>query len=91
MSADGSQDNAAVSGPGEACRVSSIAREMAAFDALPPEVRAVLRNAAWNWSSQDILARWHRVAVHYGEAAATRAAVQAIRAAEPPGLGVRRR
>lgn len=60
---------------------ASAEAEMAAYDALPRELREALADAALGWSAVDVLARWRRAAARYGEARATRAGVKAVRAA----------
>ena len=64
---------------GAGAALSSAQLEMAAFDDLPAAVRDALNDAAFAWCAPDILARWRRAAMSYGEDRATRAALRAIR------------
>jgi hypothetical protein len=68
--------------------LASGSEEMAAFDALPAELRAALREAPEGWSAVNILARWRRAAAQHGEARATLAGLRVLREAAatvPPG------
>lgn len=73
----------AVAGAGPAVLASS-SEEMAAFDALPAELRAALRDAPEGWSAVNLLARWRRAAERHGEERATQAGLRVLREASPP-------
>jgi len=62
--------------------VGSVREKMEAFDRLPPELRAALREAVVNWCPGDLWLRWQACAVRYGEERATRRALRAIAAGE---------
>lgn len=55
--------------------------EMAAFDALPAELRHALAHAPMDWSSLDILARYRRARRRYPERRVIRAALALIASA----------
>lgn len=60
------------------------AAEMAAYDGLPPALRAALAEAPVCWSAVNILARWQRAAMVYGAPRATAAGLRVLREAELP-------
>jgi hypothetical protein len=63
--------------------LATAAAEMAAYDALPPPLRAALAEAVVAWSAVDVLSRWRRASTRYGVARATRVGVRRVLEARP--------
>ena len=61
---------------------STRSEEMAAFDALPRDLRDALNDGVSAWSAVNVLARWRRAASVYGERRATQAGVAMLKAAD---------
>lgn len=73
--------NGHVEARGGAVTLTTRAEDMAAYDALPAVIRAAIAEAPVNWSASNILDRWQRALMIYGERRATAAAVRVLREA----------